>query len=251
MLHADCCPHGPIIADLITLTIKMVRRWLTDLMLFLFPANCLVCGSRLPVPVDVLCPGCEYRLPRTGYSDRENNPVNMIFWGRVQLAGATSLLWFEKGSVYQSMLHELKYRNNCKTGLYLGKLLGHELKSTRLALCDMIIPVPLHPRKRKQRGYNQAELIAIGTSRITGIPVETGILLRILHHDSQTGMGRYERYENVAGNFKLAPGARDLTDTSILLIDDIVTTGATLEACSITLLQRYRCQVYIATVSCA
>ena len=228
-----------------------MHRWLSDLLLFFFPANCIVCGSRLPWLREVLCPGCEFRLPRTGYGDREVNPVNMIFWGRVQVECATSMLRFEKGSVYQSVLHELKYRNNRRAGIYLGKMLGQDLKSTALAACDMIIPVPLHPRKLKKRGYNQSELIARGTSRILGIPVETGILLRVRYHESQTGMGKYERYGNVEGNFDLAAGCRDLTGTRVLLVDDIITTGATLEACSYTLLRRYRCRVYIATVSCA
>jgi ComF family protein len=226
-------------------------RWLTDLLLFLFPSNCLLCNSRLTGSSDILCLTCEFRLPRTGYLDRETNPVNMIFWGRVHVACATSLFRFEKGSAYQTLLHELKYRNNRKTGVYLGKMLGQELRDTRFSGCDLIIPVPIHPRKRKQRGYNQSELIARGVSGILGIPVETGLLVRIRHHKSQTGMGRYERHENVKGNFGIHSGRINLSGCRIMLIDDVVTTGATLEACCMVLLERFRCQVFVATVSCA
>jgi ComF family protein len=225
--------------------------WLSDLLMFFFPANCLVCGKKLHSPGGVLCLQCEYNLPRTGYRDRQNNPVNQVFWGRVPVEMGTSLFRFEKGSDYQALLHDLKYRGNRLVGFYLGKLLGHELAASSFAACDMMVPVPLHPRKYRQRGFNQSEVIARGTSEVTGIPVETGLLERVVHHRSQTSLGRYERYENVHGNFRLARNAPDVNGKKILLIDDVVTTGSTLEACSLELLKAFRCLVYIATVSCA
>ena len=225
--------------------------WLSDLFMFFFPANCLVCGKKLHSPGGVLCLPCEYNLPRTGYRDSLNNPVNQVFWGRVPVEMGTSLFRFEKGSDYQTLLHDLKYRGNRLVGYYLGRLLGHELASSSFASCDLMVPVPLHPRKLRQRGYNQSEVIARGTSEVTGIPVETGLLERAVHQRSQTSLGRYARYENVSGNFRLTRHPPDVNGKKILLIDDVVTTGSTLEACSLELLKSFRCLIYIATVSCA
>jgi len=221
------------------------------LVLFFFPELCLVCGKRLSNPGEILCLECEYNLPKTGYKDSLNNPANQAFWGRVPAEMGTSLLRFEKGSPYQSLLHELKYRGNQGAGLYLGRLLGQELLTTCFSGCDILVPVPLHKKRHRKRGYNQAEVIARGCSEIMKIPVETSLLQRSTHHPSQTSMGRYERYQNVEGNFNIAPGAPDFTGKKILLLDDVMTTGATLEACCQELLLTSRCQVYIATVSFA
>jgi len=164
---------------------------------------------------------------------------------------ATSLFRFEKGSSYQALLHDLKYRGNRKAGLYMGRLLGQELKHTIFAECDLIIPVPQHRKRLRKRGYNQSEIIARGVSEVMNIPLERNLLKRTEHHSSQTSMGRYERYKNVYGNFKLTTYNPEANRKKILLIDDVVTTGATLEACSEVILSGYSSSVYIATVCCA
>ncbi len=226
--------------------------WLNDLMIYFFPALCLVCGKRLSATGgEVLCLECEYKLPKTGYLDRYNNPVNQAFWGRVPVEMGTSLFRFEKGSAYQTLLHELKYRGNTAAGLYLGRMLGKELLNSSFSACDILVPVPLHKKRLKKRGYNQSEVIAIGTSEITGIPVVNNLLKRSSHHPSQTSLGRYERYLNVKGNFSVSPEAPDVNEKKILLIDDVLTTGATLEACSLELLRNFNALIYIATVSVA
>jgi len=235
---------------LASLTHKKMQ-WATDLFMLLFPVTCLVCGKRLSSPGEVLCLTCEYGMPKTGYSDRRDNPVSQIFWGRVPVEAGTSLFRFEKGSAYQKLLHELKYRGNRQAGTYLGKLLGQELKHTLFSSCDLMVPVPLHRRRLRERGYNQSEIIAWGVSEIMAIPVITNLFMRTQHHKSQTSMGRYERFENVAGNFRMKHRHPDVTGKKILLIDDVVTTGATLEACSELLLKHCNCLVYIATVCCA
>jgi len=169
-------------------------HWLRDLLLLLFPVNCLVCGKALGSPRGVLCLECEYKLPRTGYGDNPENPISQLFWGRVRVEAGTSLFRFEKGSDYQVLLHELKYRGNKKVGVYLGRLLGSSLKETSFARCDIIIPVPLHRKRLRERGYNQSELIGAGISEVLGIPVENGVLKRSKHINTQTLMGRLERF---------------------------------------------------------
>lgn len=222
-----------------------------DLLMFFFPVNCLVCGKSLESPGEVLCLGCEYRMPVTGFKDDPDNPVSMLFWGRVPVECGTSLFRFEKGSAYQILLHELKYRGNRKSGFYLGRLLGHELKQTVFSTCEMIIPVPLHKKRYRKRGYNQSELIGHGLSEVLGIPMATNVLVRSRQHDSQTSKGRLDRFENVSGNFSLSSNPPDISGMKILLVDDVVTTGATLEACCRELLKNFCCRIYIATVSCA
>ena len=226
-------------------------RWIIDLFLLFFPSNCLVCGKRLPDPSAVLCFECEYKLPKTGYGDQHDNPVSKIFWGRVNVISGTSLFRFEKGSVYQALLHDLKYRGNRQIGFYLGRLLGQELKHTDFSDCDIMTPVPIHRKKLKKRGYNQSELIALGASEITGVPLSTTLIERKVKGKSQTTMNRQERFENISTAFFLCDRPDDLSNKKILIIDDVLTTGATLEACSQVLINHSNCLVYIATVSCA
>jgi ComF family protein len=225
--------------------------WLNDLLMLFFPVNCLLCGKRLPTPREVICLSCELKIPRTGYTVSPRNPVHMGFWGRIHVEQSTSLFRFEKGSSYQSLLHDLKYRGNRRVGMYLGRLLGHDLKNSSFAQCDVIVPVPIHPKRQRQRGYNQSEIIARGVADILQLPVEVKLLRRKTHRGSQTFMGRYERFENVLGSFDIAKKAPPMNGKTILLIDDVVTTGATLEACCQVLFRQYRCRVYIATVCCA
>ena len=226
-------------------------QWLIDFLMLFFPSNCLVCRKRLHAPRDILCLECEINMPKTGYVECDNNPVSEIFWGRVPVRAGTALFRFEKGSAYQALLHDLKYRGNRKAGLYLGRLLGQELKYSIFSDCDLIIPVPLHRRRMKQRGFNQSEIIARGASEITGIPVFSHLIERKKSSRSQTAMSRQERFENMASAFTLCGYDQDLHEKKILIIDDVITTGATLEACSQVLFSNFTCEIYTATVSCA
>ena len=225
--------------------------WWSDFLNFFFPVLCLVCQKRLPKQGETLCLECEYNLPKTGFNHFLHNPVSQAFWGRVPVEMATALFRFEKGSAYQKLLHELKYRNNRAAGIYMGKLLGLLLLNTPFESCDMLVPVPLHWKRQKKRGYNQSEVIATGTSQITGIPVENHLLVRSTHHSSQTSLGRYDRYLNIQGNFSVSSRAPDVNGMKILIIDDVMTTGSTLEACSLELKAHYNCLIYIATISFA
>ncbi len=231
-------------------------QWLEDLGMLFFPCNCLVCGKRLPSRHGILCLKCEHRLPWSGFRDPFHNPVSRIFWGRAPVEAATSLFRFEKGSPYQQLLHELKYRGNRRVGWYLGMLLGEKLEDSVFSSCSLIVPVPIHPAKRRERGYNQSEVIAFGISRILHIPVESGLLRRRSQVRSQTSVGRYDRFLNVSGNFSSGrvdgrvDGCfdGDFRSQNILLVDDVVTTGATLEACSNVLAGEMNCRIFVATI---
>jgi ComF family protein len=224
--------------------------WGTDLLLFLFPVNCLVCGRRLSARDGVLCISCEFNIPCTG-SGKPDHPASHLFWGRVSIQEATCLFRFEKGSRYQVLFHELKYRKNRKVGTFLGRMLGKSMYGTCFTECDLIIPVPLHPRRLRERGYNQSEIIARGVSEMTGIPLNADVLQKKRSDASQTSKGRYDRYLNVAGSFQLCRNPPDLNGLALLLVDDVVTTGATLEACCQVLESSYQCKIYAAAVSCA
>lgn len=199
----------------------------------------------------VLCLPCEIKMPRADYVSNPENPVAQLFWGRTKVEAATSFFRFEKGSKYQKLLHLLKYNGEKNVGVFLGKLLGTELKETQYGLCDYIVPVPLHPKKMRKRGYNQSEIIAIGLSSILDIPVATNILYRNSFTSTQTRKTRFERFQNVEHVFTLESENIQKSNCSLLLIDDVVTTGSTLEACVETLLQEDGIKVYVATVACA
>jgi ComF family protein len=222
-----------------------------DLYLLFFPSTCLLCGKRISDQDVVLCFTCELKMPKTYFPDEQNNPVSRIFWGRVPVQAGTSLFRFEKGSACQALIHELKYRRNAKAGIYLGRLLGRQLRAGIFSDCDLMVPVPLHQKKLKQRGYNQSELIARGVSEITGIPLASTLIRRIKYQHSQTSMNRQERFNNMAKAFACGKIPAHIRDKKILLIDDTITTGATLEACCMALLHQYPCTICVATVSYA
>lgn len=228
-----------------------MRRWLYDLTSFFFPEYCPVCGEVLFIPDQVICLLCENRLPATGYINDPENPVAQLFWGRVELEGATSLFRFEKGSKYQTLLHRLKYKGEKNIGVYLGQMLGAEIPGTDFGAVDFIVPVPLHRKKEKSRGYNQSEVIAQGISIVTGISILNTLIFRQVNTSSQTRKGRFERWQNMENVFTLAESSTLFEGCNFLLVDDVVTTGSTLEACATTLKKISGAKVYIATIACA
>lgn len=228
-----------------------MRQWIHDFTGFFFPLYCPVCGNVLHLPGEIICLSCEQKMPFTRSIDDPGNPVAQLFWGRIDIAGAFSLLRFEKGSRYQPLLHLLKYKGHKKMGVFLGRMLGAAMKNSVLAQADLVIPVPLHPKKERTRGYNQSSLIAQGVAEITGIPLHEKILYRQENTGSQTRRNRYERWENMENVFGLCGDAKGYSDLSFLLVDDVVTTGSTLEACATTLKRLPGTKVYVATVACA
>ncbi len=227
----------------------MPVHWISDVINLLFPKVCQGCGCQLKTQEEILCLKCLSKLPRTGFSKHVDNPVSEVFWGRVDLKSATSFLFFNKGGSVQHLIHLLKYKNKKETGVYLGKLFGFELKdSPHFRDIDVIIPVPLHPKKEQMRGYNQSYCIASGIGASMGKPVEKNNLIRVVHTTSQTKKSRYDRWKNVKGIFAVQQ-PETLLNKHVLLIDDVLTTGATLEASASVLLEIEGVNVSVATLA--
>ncbi|HDR89237.1 MAG TPA: ComF family protein [Bacteroidetes bacterium] len=228
-----------------------MSSWFGDLIRLFFPAVCAGCGASLVTGEEILCTRCLFLLPRSNYHLSTDNPVSRLFWGRVPVEHATALYLFEKGSIFQSLIHQLKYRGRKDIGLYLGKLLGSEIRDTPgFSSAERIIPVPLHPSRERVRGYNQGEYIARGMAEVMQAEAEFGNLVRKGKTATQTRRSRIERWENVRGMFAVKKPHR-LENRHVLLVDDVVTTGATLEACAEMLLEIPGVRVSIATLAVA
>ena len=199
-----------------------------------YPEQCLLCGRQLVGNNKFLCTNCLYDMPRTNFHEKSYNKTSQIFWGRVDLNFAASYLYFYKGSKYRKLIHLLKYKNKPEIGVFLGELYGSELIDVeKLKDVDFIIPVPLHPKKQRLRGYNQSEEFSKGLSKMLGSPV-INLLKRKVFTETQTKKTREERWNNVKDVFEILDCNR-VIGKHIILTDDVVTTGATLEACMLAL----------------
>ncbi len=223
--------------------------WMTDFVGLFFPRVCQSCGRPLFASEEVLCMKCKHQLPTTNFHLSKENPVQEIFNGRIPLYSATSLLFFNKGGMAQQMVHRLKYKGKKEIGLYLGKRLGIQLnESPWFKNADALLPVPLHPKKQFKRGYNQSLLIARGMSSVMKATAYDDILFRKIHSSSQTKKARYERWQNVKDIFEIRHGER-LSGKQIILVDDVITTGATLEACARHLLKIPNIKISVASLA--
>jgi ComF family protein len=193
---------------------------------------------------------CIDGMPETNFEIHPNNPVEKLFWGRLPVTNATAQYYFTKESLMQHLMHRFKYKGNKELGLQLGKMMGDQLQRSGLFNADALIPLPLFPVKEKKRGYNQATLLCKGIAESMNIPVMDKVIIRPQHTDTQTKKGRIERWKNMEGKFVLAdPDA--IRNKHVLLIDDVVTTGATLEACGNELLKAGNVKLSIATLCVA
>ncbi len=214
-----------------------------------YPHLCTGCGSDLLKEGDQLCLRCINDLPHTNFAGFDNNPIEKIFWGRIAVTAAHSEFYFAKASLIQHLIHQLKYKNNTAIGFYLGELMASSLLAgNRFNTVDYLLPLPLYADKERKRGFNQAAVICNGMSQVMNIPVITANVIRQRFTETQTRKHRIERWENVEGSFLIKnPGA--LMGKHVLLVDDVVTTGATLEACGSALLQTGGLKLYIATLA--
>ena len=228
-----------------------INRLANDVIGLLFPELCNGCGTHLYYGEKEICTKCLFDLPFTDYHLFTDNRVAKQLWGRLPCNGAMAMLYFKKGTKVQNLIHSLKYKDKTAVGVKLGNLLGERLKlSQQYATIDLIIPVPLHPNKERTRGYNQSKYIADGIAEVLNLPVSSSHLLRKLATSSQTKKSRYIRYENMQEVFQISNG-EELKNLHILLVDDVITTGATLEACGNSLLTAKVAQLSIAAVAFA
>lgn len=207
-------------------------KYLSDFIALFYPKYCDVCSRVLIKGENFLCTHCISNLPKTNFHLYNDNPVEMIFAGRVPIFRATVFCSFRKGNSMQTIIHQLKYKGNKEIGIYLGNLFGTSLiENPDFNSVDVIIPIPLHKKKEKKRGYNQSEYIAKGISQAMAKQINTSSLTRIIDTSTQTQKTRYNRWENVSYIFQLNNG-QELAGKHILLVDDVITTGSTIEAAS-------------------
>jgi ComF family protein len=229
----------------------LVKQWCTDLLGLLFPNLCNACGIALYHSEHLICTKCLYDLPFTDYHQHAENRVAKQLWGRLPLNAAMAMLYFRKGAKVQNLIHNLKYNGRTDVGVLLGNMLGERLiTSTLYKDIDLIIPVPLHHKKYKHRGYNQCTFIAEGIAEKMEIGFSEENLIRNTSTESQTKKNRYNRYENMQDVFKVSTPTH-IAGKHILLVDDVITTGATLEACANELLNNGAAKVSIAALAFA
>lgn len=226
----------------------MLKKLGIGLLHLIYPRTCAACGNILLNNEKVLCLSCYAELPRTRFHNNPENEVARIFWGRVLLSNVTSFIFFNKDSNYRKILHELKYNDQRQVGQEMGRLFGLELRDTAFSQADLIIPVPLHPSKQRKRGYNQSELIADGVSQVLNIPVRNNVITRKKKTSTQTRRNRFDRWLNVKDTFQVQDVAA-LNNKHILLVDDVITTGATIESCAGSIIAA--CNVAVSVISLA
>jgi len=208
-----------------------------SLLHILFPHVCDGCGSDIVDEESSLCMKCIAEMPETNFHLHANNPVEKIFWGRLPIISATAQYYFVKESLMQRLMHQLKYKGNKELGKQLGRLMGYELQKTnRFNKPDYLIPLPLFASKEKRRGYNQATVLCEGIAEVMNIEIARDVIVRTQHTETQTKKGRIERWQNMEGKFEMTKPGK-IQNKNILLVDDVITTGATLEACGHELLK--------------
>lgn len=213
----------------------------------LFPHVCSGCGSDLLSEESMLCMRCVEAMPETNFDNHPNNPVEKKFWGRLRLVGATAQYYFTKESLMQHLMHQFKYKGNKELGLQLGRMMGESLKRSNRFNVDALIPLPLFPAKEKKRGFNQATVLCDGMAEYMNVPVLNDVIIRPQFTETQTKKGRIERWLNMEGKFILK-NPEAITNKHILLVDDVVTTGATLETCGTELLKADNARLSLATL---
>lgn len=225
---------------------------LNSLLSLLYPRICFGCGKHLSQKLEHICLQCRAALPRTNYHLYNDNPLQKIFWGRLPIEKIFSYYKFQKSGSVQNLMHHFKYKGIKEIGITVGEMYGYELKkSSVLDGVDLIVPIPIHRKKMKLRGYNQSFYFAEGLSRSTNIDHNSKILEKSVHTSSQTRKSRYDRWQNVEHSFSLIEeNIPLLKNKHLLLVDDVLTTGATIEACGRKLLEVKEVRISVATMAC-
>lgn len=228
-----------------------MRHWLNAFVDLVFPRLCPACSGTLLPAEPILCTTCQVQLPRTDSHRSGDTRVAEKFYGKVELASAHALLKFVKGGPVQHTLHALKYRNQPEIGRWLGRQFGTELRRAgHYADVDLIVPLPLHRVKLRQRQYNQSDCFAEGLSETLQVPWSATVLQKSRATESQTRKSRFERFQNTNEVFRV-PQPEQILDKTLLLVDDVVTTGATLESAARVLLEEGARAVHVLTIATA
>jgi ComF family protein len=222
-----------------------------DLLGLLYPNVCLACHRSLPTRHECICLECQINLPKTNFHQEADNPFTERFWGRLDIKSGAALYHFVKGGRVQELIHQLKYLGKRQVGHRLGKWYGEQLRAAPLfKAIDVIVPVPLHARKERLRGFNQSAVFAAGLSEAMHVPALPRALVRRVFTETQTNKSRLERLANVQDVFAIQD-EKALQGKHILLVDDVMTTGATLEACGTKILEVKGTQLSLATIALA
>lgn len=230
---------------------KLAQTYLADFTALLFPQLCPACGESLMAGEHVICTDCRFNLPFTNFHLRPDNIVAKQFWGKINLEAAYALYYFAKGGKVQNLMHHFKYKGMQQIGVLLGNIAGAQLaKSEIFKTVDIIIPVPLHKKRLKQRGYNQSTCFAEGLAQKLNAVVDESSLIRAKATETQTHKSRFSRFENMQEVFAVI-NPEKLINKHVLLVDDVVTTGSTLEACAVQLLKIEGLKLSIATIAYA
>ncbi|MBR1786812.1 MAG: ComF family protein [Paludibacteraceae bacterium] len=211
--------------------LQILKSGWNGLMDLFYPPLCYACGKYIENQENILCEECKKALPRTEHYKFRNNKVEMLFWDISKLQRGGAFCFYEHGSDFRRLIHLAKYYGRPQIGEYLGSLAAEEYqKNGFFDGVDLLVPVPLHPKRQRQRGYNQAEHICKGISKITGIPVDTTHLVRTKNNESQTHKTTEQRRLNTENIFQVRQ-PQAWRHKHIMLIDDVITTGSTIHAC--------------------
>lgn len=225
-------------------------QWLKQMADLIYPPLCVSCGLMRPLDRHIFCLECLQQLPETGYHLHEQNPFTSHFAGRVRLQAGASFLYFSRGGGTQRMLHQIKYNNQPDLITVIGRWYGRQLLQAPLWQgIDAVVPVPLHWKKQRKRGYNQSAVFGEAIADVINTPCHARALLRITHDRSLTGMNRMQRIQTIGSAFAVAKPAQ-VKDKHILLVDDVLTTGATLEACALALEKLPVASIRMVTIAC-
>lgn len=228
-----------------------MKNALNELLNLFYPNLCLICSNSLVRNEHQICLACLHEIPRTNYHLIRDNPLEKRFWGKVPVFRGTAYYFFHKGSPFQKLLHELKYNGNKEIGVIMGRHAAAELlESPDFCSIDVIVPVPLHPKKYTKRGYNQADYICKGLAEVLGKDVDLKSLKRIRENPTQTKKSVYDRYKNTENLFQV-DNVKAFAGKHILIVDDVLTTGSTLEACISALLEVPDIKISVFTLAVA
>jgi ComF family protein len=221
-----------------------------DLLWMMYPSLCAACGRPLFTGEECICTPCRLHLPQTGYQLEPENPVIKHFWGKVKVERAMAYYHFGKGQRVQKLIHQLKYKGRQEVGEVVGRMMGNALKKTEYDCVDLIVPVPLHKSRLRQRGYNQSDCLGEGIAAAMHKRFAPTALVRREATHTQTRKHRYERFTNVENIFQVREAGL-LAGKNILLVDDVITTGSTLISCAEAIRSVPGTCVYVAAIACA